>query len=107
MPDGTRIAAVFRNKALLHPSGSTRLEEDDTLCVLAQEKDLDALSLLFSEAPEKASLARFFGDFFLLNYLAQIASYLDLSLRIASRFAVLFCIGSDTRFRERMQECFA
>ena len=33
--------------------------------VTAQEKDLDALSLLFSEAPEKASLARFFGDFFL------------------------------------------
>ena len=82
MPDGTRIAAVFRNKALLHPSGSTRLEEDDTLCVLAQEKDLDALSLLFSEAPEKASLARFFGDFFLdieVN-LADIAMMYGLNL---------------------------
>ncbi|WP_329348113.1 potassium/proton antiporter [Vibrio natriegens] len=65
MPEGTRIAAVFRHQELMHPSGSTKLEEDDTLCVFAQEKDLDALSLLFSEAPEKASMTRFFGDFFL------------------------------------------
>ncbi|MDF0533146.1 potassium/proton antiporter [Shewanella sp. A32] len=65
MPNGTRIAAVFRDHELMHPSGSTRLEADDILCVLAQEKDLGPLSQLFSEAPQKKDLPRFFGDFFI------------------------------------------
>ncbi len=65
MPAGTRIAAVFRNNELLHPSGSTRLMADDILCVLGQEDDLEPLSQLFSEAPEKREAPRFFGDFFI------------------------------------------
>ncbi|MCJ2378097.1 potassium/proton antiporter [Vibrio sp. ZSDZ34] len=65
MPEGTRIAALFRQDKLLHPSGSMQLCANDILCVLGQARDLDALSLLFSEAPEDESLARFFGDFFL------------------------------------------
>ncbi|GAA5648394.1 MULTISPECIES: potassium/proton antiporter [Vibrio] len=82
MPEGTRIAAIFRERQLIHPSGSSKLHENDVLCVLAQEKDLEALSQLFSEAPEKPELVRFFGDFFLdgATQLSDVAGLYGLEL---------------------------
>lgn len=94
MPENTRVVALFRNNQLLHPSGSTRLEADDILCIVGHEEDLPVLGHMFSDKPKRGLDLTFFGDFLIDGqaHIADLANFypIDASLTTAQTVEELF-----------------
>ncbi|MCG6657162.1 potassium/proton antiporter [Halomonas campisalis] len=62
-PSGAVISALFREHAMLHPKGSTRLKIGDVICVIGRADDLPALNRLFSGDAKLKQERAFFGTF--------------------------------------------
>ena len=62
-PSGAVISALFRQHAMLHPKGSTRLKLGDIICVIGRSDDLPALNRLFSGDAKLKRERAFFGTF--------------------------------------------
>ncbi|TDO13782.1 MULTISPECIES: potassium/proton antiporter [Halomonas] len=62
-PSGALISALFREHAMLHPKGSTRLRLGDVICVIGRTDDLPALNRLFNGDATLKRERAFFGTF--------------------------------------------
>ncbi|RCV87506.1 potassium/proton antiporter [Billgrantia montanilacus] len=62
-PSGAVISALFRQHAMLHPKGSTRLKLGDVICVIGRSDDLPSLNRLFSGDAKLKQERAFFGTF--------------------------------------------
>ncbi|WP_148253949.1 potassium/proton antiporter [Aidingimonas lacisalsi] len=62
-PSGALISALFRNHAMLHPKGSTRLRLGDVICVIGRTDDLPVLNRLFNGEAKLKRERAFFGTF--------------------------------------------
>ncbi|MDL0434000.1 potassium/proton antiporter [Marinobacter sp. TBZ242] len=62
-PSGALISALFRERSMLHPKGSTRLQLGDVVCVIGRNHDLPALNKLFSGEERLKKAQEFFGPF--------------------------------------------
>ncbi|MCL5425902.1 MAG: potassium/proton antiporter, partial [Gammaproteobacteria bacterium] len=62
-PSGALISALFRDHAMLHPKGSTRLKLGDVICVIGRSTDLNALNRLFNGDAKLKQERAFFGTF--------------------------------------------
>ncbi|MCL1077651.1 potassium/proton antiporter [Parashewanella spongiae] len=91
MPTDTKVVALFRKQKMLNTTGRVSLKVDDILCVLGKEESLNALSELFSQAPETKESqdpTRFLGDFFI-----------DPSIKLID-LAPLYAIELDTEHQD-------
>ncbi|MBS9402529.1 potassium/proton antiporter [Halomonas sp. TRM85114] len=62
-PSGALISALFREHAMLHPKGSTRLQLGDVICVIGRTDDLPALNRIFNGDAKLKQVRAFFGTF--------------------------------------------